>query len=462
MADPADSTDSATPRRSRGAGNAPRKRRAAAASSSASSISAETENKLARAVQSAQRLAQLSDVPRDDSTLDLFPDDPTRALVESMTIDVRQGTLSGFELPAVVRAAVEAAHGANPAPAPVVSKRAGRSKGTAASAVEDGAVAGSAPAADRAAMSDGVPAAVAGTTVESALAADVASAEGAATTPASDLYEAGLGVADAGRAAGTAANDARTAVSGRDEEAEVGLAVEPVGPKGSSIPGASSAMTDADASIDAPMSPARAAAEARAARASVARSDAVAGTEAAPLSATEAGAGSTRKAGDPAVPPVSRAVRAPVASSPELDRARATAFADTVDALYGVIADQRRAAADLTRRMKWMLAIVAGALLVTVGVGITQTLLLSRLARDAAAQQQRTERLLQTQQAALAGVLERVAASAPAAAAPTVAAPAHPASPAQPAATAATAAPAAPAPAARHPSHRRHLHSPAR
>lgn len=54
-----------------------------------------------------------SRVLQDESTLDLFPDDPTRALVESMTmtIDARQRTLPGFELPAVVRAAVEAAQG---------------------------------------------------------------------------------------------------------------------------------------------------------------------------------------------------------------------------------------------------------------------------------------------------------------------------------------------------------------
>lgn len=71
-------------------------------------VSTETEKKLARAARSAQRLAQLSDVSRDDSTLDLFPDDPTRATLEAMNIDVRQGTLHGFELPDVVLAAVGA------------------------------------------------------------------------------------------------------------------------------------------------------------------------------------------------------------------------------------------------------------------------------------------------------------------------------------------------------------------
>jgi hypothetical protein len=86
---------------------------------------------------------------------------------------------------------------------------------------------------------------------------------------------------------------------------------------------------------------------------------------------------------------------------PELDRARATAFADTVDALYGVISDQRRAATDHSRRMKWMLSIVVGALLMTVAIGITQTVLLMRLTRETTAQQHRIEQMMQNQQAAM-------------------------------------------------------------
>jgi hypothetical protein len=66
MADTATSTQSRTTRASS------TKRRA-------NTVSTETENKLARAARSAQRLAQLSDASRDDSTLDMFPDDPTRA-----------------------------------------------------------------------------------------------------------------------------------------------------------------------------------------------------------------------------------------------------------------------------------------------------------------------------------------------------------------------------------------------
>ncbi len=83
-----------------------RPRRSGSTKQREATVSTETENKLARAARSAQRLAQLSDVPRDESTLDLFPDDPTRATLEAMAIDIRQGTLTGFELPAEVLAAV--------------------------------------------------------------------------------------------------------------------------------------------------------------------------------------------------------------------------------------------------------------------------------------------------------------------------------------------------------------------
>ena len=98
MADSAASTQSRTPRANS------KKRRA-------NTLSTETENKLARAARSAQRLAQLSDTSRDDGTLDMFPDDPTRATLEAMNIDIRQGTLHGFELPDVVLAAVGATTG---------------------------------------------------------------------------------------------------------------------------------------------------------------------------------------------------------------------------------------------------------------------------------------------------------------------------------------------------------------
>ena len=104
----------------------------------------------------------------------------------------------------------------------------------------------------------------------------------------------------------------------------------------------------------------------------------------------------------------------PLAShrTPDLDRARATAFADTVDALYGVIADQRRAAGVHSRRMKWLLSIVVAALLVTVAIGIAQTMLLMRLNRESTTQQQRIEEMLRSQQATLATLLDTDSATA--------------------------------------------------
>jgi hypothetical protein len=158
--------------------------------------------------------------------------------------------------------------------------------------------------------------------------------------------------------------------------------------------------------------------------------------------------------------PALAAPTAPTApTAPELDRARATAFADTVDALYGVIADQRRAATDHSRRMKWMLSIVVGALLMTVAIGITQTLLLMRLTRETTAQQHRVEEMMQSQQAAMASLLDAQLAMANAAAAKA-------ASPVMP--TAGAAAAAAPQQAATTPAsangkrvvHTQHLHRP--
>ncbi|MGE8488658.1 MAG: hypothetical protein ACN6OQ_09980, partial [Paraburkholderia nemoris] len=136
------------------------------------------------------------------------------------------------------------------------------------------------------------------------------------------------------------------------------------------------------------------------------------------------------------------AAAAALRAAPELDRARATAFADTVDALYGVIADQRHAATDHSRRMKWMLSIVVGALLVTVAIGITQTVLLMRLTRETTAQQQRIEQMMQNQQAAMASLLDTHLAMATAAAT-------------NAASDAAAAAPAAPQQAAAAPAHAR-------
>ncbi|SPB16242.1 hypothetical protein NOV72_03442 [Caballeronia novacaledonica] len=97
---------------------------------------------------------------------------------------------------------------------------------------------------------------------------------------------------------------------------------------------------------------------------------------------------------------------APDAAAPELDRARATAFADTIDALYAVIAEQRTSAAAHARRMKTMLTIIVCVMLVTVATGIAQTAVLLRMSRDGKLQQDRTEQLMLNQQATLASLFD--------------------------------------------------------
>ncbi|WP_410819584.1 hypothetical protein [Paraburkholderia sp.] len=152
---------------------------------------------------------------------------------------------------------------------------------------------------------------------------------------------------------------------------------------------------------------------------------------------TPAATGSARATAAPrANAPFAAPLHETAPTVPELDRARATAFADTVDALYGVISDQRRAATDHSRRMKWMLSIVVGALLMTVAIGITQTVLLMRLTRETTAQQHRIEQMMQNQQAAMTSLLDAHLAMANAAAATPAAASAPAETPHQAAAAA--------------------------
>ncbi|KXU95198.1 hypothetical protein CR51_25390 [Caballeronia megalochromosomata] len=94
------------------------------------------------------------------------------------------------------------------------------------------------------------------------------------------------------------------------------------------------------------------------------------------------------------------------AAAPELDRARATAFADTIDALYAVLAEQRTSAAAHARRMKTMLTIIVCVMLVTVATGITQTAVLLRMSHDGKLQKDRTEQLMLNQQATLASLFD--------------------------------------------------------
>jgi uncharacterized coiled-coil protein SlyX len=93
-------------------------------------------------------------------------------------------------------------------------------------------------------------------------------------------------------------------------------------------------------------------------------------------------------------------------ATPELERARATAFADTIDALYAVIAEQRQGAARLSRRMNALLAFIGCVVAVTMAAGIAQTVALQRMNRENTLQQQRIEELLLNQQATLATLFD--------------------------------------------------------
>jgi hypothetical protein len=401
MADPAAPT---TSRPSRSGSKAPR----TAAASTASPVSTETENKLARAARSAQRLAELSDVPADDSTLDLFPDDPTRAALEAMNIDVRQGTLTGFELPDEVLAAVEAA--ATEGGEAVVVETPVETVETKAARRNTRAVA----KAEEAVRDDvgGAPEAIgSGVELNVALAEVRDGSDARATT--SDI---------------TASPDAQpmTRASAVRNPTALRQAVSEGSAEAAGKPDASSSqvMRTLESEVKTP-----------------------AAAQASPQTAAQAS-------------PQAAAPRA----TPELDHARATAFADTVDALYGVIADQRRAATEHSRRMKRMLSIVVGVLLVTVAIGVAQMLLLVRFTHDTTVRQQRIEETLLGQQATLATLLQTESSPAPASVAPAAAianagnggnASANPDAPA----AAAPRQPAEPRPSAKTP--RTHKHKPA-
>ncbi len=334
----------------------------------ASTVSPETENKLARAARSAQRLAQLSDAARDVSTLDLFPDDTARAEQQALNIDVRQGTLQGFELPDVVLAAVGAPDG--------VGFAAGSAEGKAGARAARGAAASK----DQSAAAD---------PHNRQMVIDTGADGGEGPAPVSvDSDTAAKPDAPAQAASLAAVSVARSVA-----------ALRQVPPPNDSADARNAKTPAEDSAQQRPAAPAfdQSATSADEADAPGAPSDAYT-----PGVSTTASVAQPARAAGHFAPPQTHVQRA----TPELDHARATAFADTVDALYGVIADQRRAAADHTRRMKWMLTIVVCALLMSIAIGITQTILLFRLARQSTAHEQRIEQMLLNQQATLATLLD--------------------------------------------------------
>ena len=470
MADSAASTQSRTTRASS------TKRRT-------NTVSTETENKLARAARSAQRLAQLSDASRDDSTLDMFPDDPTRATLEAMNIDIRQGTLHGFELPDVVLAAVGATTSldgaASAASEARAARRAPREKVEPAYAavpldgferieptqkvsapkdepsnpvglgglVREG---GDVPPATTSA-SQTSPAVVTPTLISPSMAAaslvrSVTARRQVAdpsTTPTDTAKPAGVPpprFATTFTKAATASHEAAAKSGDALEHPVAAPAAMPVKPPvtdavGTAKPSVTAAAAREARSAGISATSALAGSAATTGVGATARPNAATAAHASTASAlsttSSASLEGTAATADAAHAPTTARSNAPFAAphqdaaptAPELDRARATAFADTVDALYGVISDQRRAATDHSRRMKWMLSIVVGALLATVAIGITQTVLLMRLTRETTAQQHRIEQLMQNQQAAMTSLLDAHLAAANAAAAAPPAAP---------------------------------------
>jgi hypothetical protein len=405
VADTAGSAGSAGSRRTDAASPSPSPSTAKSKSAGRPAES-DADAKLARAARSAQRLALLSRAPYGAPTLDLFAEDAERATLQAMNTDIRQSSLPGFELPEVFMAAVPGEDG---------SSGAGRAWRTGVLSVEGAVVSSLAVSRDDAAtqtdsqtadaatldlMFDDVLApheAVAGPVKPDPL--DEA-AQGATFAAASgEEKESGQVAskrASAARGRGAARNVSATEPSPAAAMSEVER-VEGKGGKG----GPSDAFTQVPSgSLDA--------------------SKAAAKPATAPSARDAARAAATPHRGQPqslaaALIDDDRRTRtnashAPQASSreasSELDTARATAYADTIDALYAVIADQRGAASALSRRVKTVLMIVICVLIVTVATGVAQSIALLRLARENTAQQQRIEQLMLTQQATLASFFD--------------------------------------------------------
>jgi hypothetical protein len=383
----AENADNDTLSPSRAARRAPSKRRASPASS-ASPVSSDTESTLAGAAQSAPQSAPQSAQPgeplRDESTLDLFAGDPLHAPVRSMEPEHRQGR---FELQEQARQQAEAAQGTE-------------------AAVEE------------------LPHDVQAEVVTDAASRDDGHGNGGVTSEAAAAPEAAVVVpADSEFTAEAAVPQAP-------------VLTEPDGAAVAVLPGAATTQVDEDATE--PMLPGQALAQSRAVRTVAAPRPAKGGRAASRAAAADsaaAGDALLAEPGQPSGPANASGAEASAASNRpapesryagdfarasaatgsagvdaarptplEPDIARAVAFAETVDALNGVIADQRRTAG----RTKWMLGAVVTALLVTVAAGAVQTVILSRLATDVSDQQQRIAQMMQDQQAAIAGALARL------------------------------------------------------
>ncbi|SAL31245.1 hypothetical protein AWB69_02623 [Caballeronia udeis] len=376
-------------------------RRNAPASTSASAgrpAESDADAKLARAARSAQRLAQLSRAPYGAPTLDLFAEDAERATLQALNTDIRQTSLPGFELPEVFMAAVPADDSVSASARPL---RGGALSSVAALRDDVEAMQTDNQTADAATldlMFDDVVAThdvVAGPVQPEPL------DDGSQGTTAMAVSGEGRGQgsgkrASAARARSAARNVSMTGPSPVAVASEVETAAEKGEPSGAVaqvVPGSPGAQgtTPATKPANAPSATLR---ETARAAANPHREP--------PQSLAAALIDDDRRTR----PTASNTPQAASREASELDTARATAYADTIDALYAVIADQRGAAAVLSRRVKTVLMIVICVLLVSVAAGVAQTIALTRLARENTVQQQRIEQLMLTQQATLASFFD--------------------------------------------------------
>jgi hypothetical protein len=367
----------------------------------------DADAKLARAARSAQRLALLSRAPYGAPTLDLFAEDAERATLQALNTDIRQSSLPGFELPEVFMAAVPGEDGSSGA---VRAWRSGALSvdgsvvsGVAVSRENAAAMQTDSQTADAATlelMFDDVLApheVVAGPVQPEPLEEDAQE-----VTVVTALGEGKAQVsskrASAARARGAARNVSTTGPSPAAAMSEVETMEGNSGP-GDAVKQVLNRSPDAPDAPDAPSvatKPVTSPSPRDAARATATPH------REQPQSLAAALINDDRRTRTSAA----SAPQAPSREASELDTARATAYADTIDALYAVIADQRGAAAALSRRVNTVLMIVICVLIVTVAASVTQAISLARLARENTAQQQRIEQLMLTQQATLASFFD--------------------------------------------------------
>ena len=371
----------------------------------------DADAKLARAARSAQRLALLSRAPYGAPTLDLFAEDAERATLQALNTDIRQSSLPGFELPEVFMAAVPGEDGSfgvvRAWRSGALSMDGSGVSSVAVSRDDAAATQTDSQAADAATlelMFDDVlaPHEVVAGPVQPEPLDDGAQEGGPVVTVLGEGNAQGSNKrASAARARAAARNvsitqpspAAATPEAERVERTEGRTGADTQSPSGSPGAPSTSHAPNASSAATKPATPASLRDSPRAA-ATPRREQ--------PQSLAAALIDDDRRTRTSA----SSTPQPPSREASELDTARASAYADTIDALYAVIADQRGAAAVLSRRVKAVLMIVICVLIVTVAAGVAQAIALARLARENTAQQQRIEQLMLTQQATLASFFD--------------------------------------------------------